>query len=396
MEVSGFICFREWVCVEMYLNLKSKLKRLLGLSEHTTIEIDTSRFAKKLEEVANGTASVDVVEPEIASLTDEAAERFASAVIEGSKEICQKRRDFRRGFESRLFRGWEPALCLFDAMQGLCLEFGSDFNQRFSKRAEANHDHTFVALTRIHGRACLTASEIGALLRSGHATGANARWRTLHELAVIALFIGQHELEVAERYIDHQVIEAYKGAKEIQEFQERLGVEGIDKQVEDLEAQYTELQDKYGGGYTSRYGWAGGVLGNPRPNFRHIAQSIDMDFWKPYFRMASHGVHATPRGGFFDIGLPTGVEAIPAGPSHFGLTDPGKNSLISLFQVTAALLTHGVMKEESDIEEKLLLVVQAKTLERLTSAGETAFFEVYKKVKDLPAESKFPEPIWQP
>ncbi len=385
---------------KMWEKVKSKLKRLIGRSEHTTIDIDTSGLGKVLEEVVKGAASVDAVVSEIVSLADEPAERFANTVVEESREIYRKRRDFRRGFESRLFRSWEPALCLFDAIQGLCSEFGSDFNRRFSKQAEANQDYTFVALTRIHGRACLTASEIGVLLRSGHATGANARWRTLHELAVTALFIGQHEREVAQRYIDHQVVEAYKGAMEIQEFQDRLGVEGIDEQVEELETHYTELRDRYGGSYTSRYGWAGEVLGNPKPNFRNIAQSIDMDFWKPYFRMASHGVHATPRGGFFDIGLPSNVEAIPAGPSHFGLADPGQNSLISLSLVTVALLTHGIkqfsLREGSDIAEMIQLLVQLRTLDSLTRVGQDAFLDVHSKAKGLPAELVFPEPIWEP
>jgi hypothetical protein len=36
------------------------------------------------------------------------------------------------------------------------------------------------------GRACLVGSEIYGLPRTGHAAGAQARWRTLHELAVVA------------------------------------------------------------------------------------------------------------------------------------------------------------------------------------------------------------------
>lgn len=55
--------------------------------------------------------------------------------------------------------------------------------------------------------------------------------------------------------------------------------------------------------------------------------------------MASHKVHANPKGSFFSLGL-NGTESILlAGPSNAGLADPGHLTAISLAQVTTNLLT---------------------------------------------------------
>lgn len=57
--------------------------------------------------------------------------------------------------------------------------------------------------------------------------------------------------------------------------------------------------------------------------------------------MASHGVHANPKGILFtpDL-LESEPEVLLAGPGSTGLADPGQCTLISLNQVTATLLTY--------------------------------------------------------
>jgi len=58
-------------------------------------------------------------------------------------------------------------------------------------KAAAQNDYQFEALVRLQAGAARVAGEIYALLLSGYASGAHARWRTLHEIAVTALFIAQ-------------------------------------------------------------------------------------------------------------------------------------------------------------------------------------------------------------
>ena len=137
-------------------------------------------------------------------------------------QIIAERRADRAGFEARLYARWRRALDLFEAIMVIAQESGQEFNQKHRAGASQNEDHVFDALSRLHARACLIASEVLALLRSGHASGAHARWRTLHELAVVAYFIEKHGEEVAERYLLHYMVESAKSAEEYQIYSARL------------------------------------------------------------------------------------------------------------------------------------------------------------------------------
>jgi hypothetical protein len=73
--------------------------------------------------------------------------------------------------------------------------------------------------------------------------------------------------------------------------------------------------------------------------------------------MASHGVHANPKGLIFDIGnidkeIPGYNRTMLAGASNAGLADPGQSALISLNQCTATFLTL-----KSDLETVMKLQV---------------------------------------
>jgi hypothetical protein len=57
-------------------------------------------------------------------------------------------------------------------------------------------------------RACQVTDEIACLLENGFADGAMARWRTLHEIAMVAAVISQHGEAIAERYLAHQFVES--------------------------------------------------------------------------------------------------------------------------------------------------------------------------------------------
>ncbi|NJM53745.1 MAG: hypothetical protein HC846_10380 [Blastocatellia bacterium] len=76
----------------------------------------------------------------------------------------------------------------------------------------------FEVLLSLYARACLVSSEILVLLKAGFPDGSHARWRTLHEIAVVAMFIEKHGKEVAERYLLHEYVEDYKGAMQHQKY----------------------------------------------------------------------------------------------------------------------------------------------------------------------------------
>jgi hypothetical protein len=65
-----------------------------------------------------------------------------------------------------------------------------------------------LALVKLHARACLISAEILSLLRSGHASGAHARWRALHEVAVIADFLASGDSDLARGYLLYEHVES--------------------------------------------------------------------------------------------------------------------------------------------------------------------------------------------
>jgi hypothetical protein len=114
------------------------------------------------------------------------------------------------------------------------------------------------------------------------------------------------------------------------------------------------------------YGWAAEALHNPRPTFTQIEASLDMDHWRPWFRLASQSVHAGSQGLQFALGIPHDPPGmLLAGASDAGLADPGHQMAISLTMVTVAFLTphpnldgliacHCMLKVCDDIGRELL------------------------------------------
>ena len=102
-------------------------------------------------------------------------------------------------------------------------ELGESFNVADRPAAVDDQDHRFEALVLVHARACLVVSEIHALLRTGHAYDARARWRTLHELSVVASVLGEGDGALANRFLVHGVVERYQDARLHELNRERTG-----------------------------------------------------------------------------------------------------------------------------------------------------------------------------
>ena len=67
---------------------------------------------------------------------------------------------------------------------------------------------------------------------------------------------------------------------------------------------------------------------------------MGLDHFRPYYKLASHNVHANPKGMLFRLGSPPDAELLIAGPSIYGIADPGHETAISLLQITTNVLTY--------------------------------------------------------
>lgn len=193
-----------------------------------------------------------------------------------ASNLRRQERRTRLGFEKRLMRRWGKAIDLYDLFLIVARELGEDFNREHRPQAVEDQDYVFEALTRIHARSCLIASEIRALMITGHASGALARWRSLHELAVVAYFVREHGDEVAERYMLHEVIQSAKQSDKYERYHKALGYEPQEpvERQKILDAR-KELIARFGAAYARDYRWASGVLAE-HPTFERIEEAVGL------------------------------------------------------------------------------------------------------------------------
>lgn len=256
-----------------------------------------------------------------------------------SRTIEEHRR-IRVAFERRLCDVWGPALDALEAVWIAAYEAGEALNAEEHRNPPVD-DPQLEVLVRLHARACLTVSEILALFRSGHASGALARWRTLHELAVVALFIRDHDRVTAERYIVHADVRIVGRLDAYQRHAEALGEERLTAEEERaIRNRRTEVLASVTNprAFATPWGWAGEAVGKARPDFGDLQSAVHLERWQPFVDLAHYPVHAGSSALTFALG--NDGDYLLAGPSNAGLAEIGPASAISLQLATVALLMY--------------------------------------------------------
>ena len=154
------------------------------------------------------------------------------------------------------------------------------------------------------------------------------------------MFINQHGNDVAERYIFHDIIQRFKLCEDYKNYSEQLHMPKVeDDELGEIQEEYNNALARFGNSFKHDYGWAANELGIKRPTFKDIEKAVAMDSMRPYYTLACQNVHANVRAAFFKLGIPDNPEILLAGPSMYGLEDPGQGAALSLMQTTTALLT---------------------------------------------------------
>ncbi|MBL4659709.1 MAG: hypothetical protein JKY19_05085 [Alcanivoracaceae bacterium] len=225
------------------------------------------------------------------------------------------------------------------------------------------------ALLVTHARACSIAYEILWLLKGGFADGAQARWRALHEVSIITQFICEHDSGLAIRYLDHEAIKNYKAMNQYNEYVSRLNVSPIEEsECEMIRNDMQMAIEKYGKEFKGAYGWASEALNKSNPNFFDIEKATNLDHMRPYYKWASHNVHANSKGLFNKLGMVEAKEdGMLAGASNSGLSDPADQTALTMSQITTKLLLH-----DPNVDE----VIMIKIIEKLCSEVGPTFLDV--------------------
>jgi hypothetical protein len=318
-------------------------------------------------------AKPDATDEELSKLVNLTVEMvapvFTRELRKATPRMLIDHRAQRAGFEVRLQDPWGPALDALESLYVASMESGEMYLERTADEANAEDDHLFTALVGIHIRACHVASEIYALLRTGHASGALSRWRTLHELAVVMSFLSERGPDVAARYLEHEAIRTWHEAQDYQKFAGRLGEKRFPiAAMKEMDAARTVLIAKYGKPYDEDWGWAAHELKAKRPTFRDIEEAVELEHWRPHYRFASDSLHAGPKALFFRLGSDDAIETPIAGPSNLGLEDPGMGAAISLTISTATLLAHRA-DMEGIVTTRVMLEMSRRAVRAFSRAG---------------------------
>lgn len=276
--------------------------------------------------------------------------------------ILKKLRSERQRFNNYHNKIWGKALGLLATLVDISLDTGSLFNQKFRSVAIEENDIVFDALTRLHVRSCQVSSEILILLRNGFADGAHARWRTLHELSTIALFISHHDNELAERYLVHSVVADYRRAVEYRKYSDTLSYAPMSDEVFDqLKASYEKTLDKYGANFKNDYGWASLILNKDKPSFADIEEKAGVLHMRPFVKLAHMNIHAGSTGILFRLGSPpNNPDLLVAGSSIYGIGEPAQNTAYSL-----ELLTEAFLSRKPNIENSGFVLAFRKLMEEV-------------------------------
>jgi hypothetical protein len=200
-----------------------------------------------------------------------------------------------------------------------------------------------------------------------------ARWRTLHELSVVATVIADGDEILAERYINHDAVEVKRQADDYNQTQVPLGNSPIGKREQrEIDEDFAQAIAKYGAEFGHPYGWAAKRLSKKKPTFKDLQEEAGRAGMNAYYKLASFNVHAGARTMFFRLSNLWRNDVIIAGRSNAGLTEPAQHTAYSLLQITTLLIGNS---------KNLDRILEIQTFIKIRDAIPPAFMRADRKLR---------------
>jgi Family of unknown function (DUF5677) len=279
-------------------------------------------------------------------------------------------------FRERLERRWGKGLAKLRMLLTIVREWAYG---AYGRRRRANggkaREYEGVML-RLHVRACQVAHEIIVLLENGLADGAMARWRTLHEIKIVAATIVRFGDEIAERYRYYQIVESFAAIKAYERDHKGLGFKAFPKRLSHkIRRDYAAAIARFGRKFGEEYGWAAHHLKikeREHLTFARLEKEAGNAFMRSPYKMASYNVHAGPKGVYFKLGSIGGLPEYIAGASNAGLTEPAQHTAVTLFEITMLAIGESVVLDD---------LVAANIIARLEAEISGEFWKAEKKLR---------------
>jgi len=341
-EIEKIIKIRK---IEKYIlvskkDLSNSSKPETSLNDFFVIKI-LEEHIKVKKEIPTGKKLEKLIKDVSKSALPKFSKEVKNNLDKDSKKMLNSQRRYQRGFESRLYQRWKTAFDLLECLIRVALESGEAHKNKLAKTTNKSNMYKRAALIKIHARAVHIANEILVLLKAGYADGANARWRSLHELAIISFFLNENNDDVSKRYLDHDIVKRFKEAKDYKKAYKKLGYPPLGrKEFNKLKKENDNLIKNYGKEfkYVNGFEWIPkNILSNR--NFRALEEHVRLEKLHPFYNLSSNSVHGGARG-FYRLGLMDKWQdkILLAGASNYGLADPLQNTAISLLHVSVSLL----------------------------------------------------------
>jgi hypothetical protein len=190
-------------------------------------------------------------------------------------------------------------------------------------------------MVRLMVRACQVTDEIICLLENGFADGAMARWRTLHEIGVVAAVVSKFGEDIAERYLAHQAVESKRAMSKYLGCYEQLGYGAISERTKKrIDKAYSAAIARYGASFKSDYGWAAHHLKKAHASFADLEAEAGFAKMRAHYQMGNDNVHAGVKSMYVRLGLLSDYDTLLAGRSNAGLMEPAQNAAHTLTQIS--------------------------------------------------------------
>lgn len=285
----------------------------------------------------------------------------------------QLRRD-RRALAITLEEVWGEAFDLYDAITYTSYEQGA----RWAREPVdvASRPIVWSTLLDLHARACCVAAEVCVLQRAGFPSGADARHRTLHELATIAAVLQNAGEDITRRYRDFEVVEHYHDALAYQDHAEALGQRPLP--VEEL----TLLRERYGEviaqwvdkSFVRPLGWAAPLFANATPGIAKLEEFAGIAHLRPFYRLGNHAIHGGPRAATLQrIDIDGEPYRTPGATVYADFAETAHGAAILLQQVNASVLCELTDDDAHDVDLGAESIVALGSLNQLVERCGDAF-----------------------
>lgn len=306
----------------------------------------------------------------IADTTDRVSHMYFDNLFKNWEEASEYQITECDSFRHRLIERWGTGLGHLRMLLSCCRELGDHTFKRHKKSRSIRHHYRRWVLLRLHVRGCQVADEVICLMENGFADGALARWRTLHEIAVVAVLIAEGDETLAERYILHDAVEVKRQADDYDATQVPMGFSPISKRRRSaIEREYKSAVDRFGKTFASPYGWSADALGLKKPTFKDLQEKAGQSAMNSYYKLASFNVHAGARNLFFNLGSMATEKTLLAGRSNAGLLEPDVRTAHTLSLLTSLYAEPGLDIDRL-AELKAILLIRDAVMPALKAADE--------------------------